>query len=100
MSGMTRLTHGVRRDPPFEVRIDGEALTAAPGETLATVLLAAGRLGLRRDGRGNPRGLFCNMGTCCECVVTLVAGASRRRVRACLTDAAPGMIVSTKAHDG
>jgi sarcosine oxidase subunit alpha len=97
---MTRLTYGVRREPAFAIRVDGEAVTAAPGETLATALLAAGRIALRQDGRDRPRGLFCNMGTCCECMVTLVADSGRRRVRACLTDATPGMIVSTKAHDG
>jgi aerobic-type carbon monoxide dehydrogenase small subunit (CoxS/CutS family) len=68
------------------IAFDGMPLTARPGETLATALLAGGVESLR----GGPRRLpFCNMGACFECLV-LVDGAP---ARACLTAAAAGMDV-------
>jgi sarcosine oxidase subunit alpha len=97
---MSRISHAVRRHGGFEICIDGETVQVAAGETVATALLATGHTCLRHDGFGRPRGLFCNMGTCCECMVTLVSGRARRSVRACLMDVYPDMVISTKAHDG
>jgi sarcosine oxidase subunit alpha len=58
-------------------------------------LLANGYGIFRRDHRGAPRGPYCLVGTCFECLVEVV-GASRgpdpsmpHRVRACLTPASP-----------
>ena len=78
----------------FEITFDGEALDAYPGETLAAALTAAGKLGLRRARRGR-RGLFCGMGVCGECVVSL---EGRDSARACMTLAEPGMRVATHDH--
>ena len=86
-----RILPDVERGAPVTVRVDGVAVPAFEGETLATAMLAAGKGVFRRDGRGAPRGLYCNMGSCGECMVT-VAG---RRVRACLTDVAEGMEIAT-----
>lgn len=61
----------------------GRAVTARRGEPIAAALLAAGILALRRsEVSGEPRGIFCGMGVCCECRVTVdgVPG-----VRACIT---------------
>ena len=50
--------------------IDGQTVTAYVGETVATALNASGRLALRRSARRDaPRGVFCNMGICYECLV-------------------------------
>lgn len=89
-----RIDQGVARGPAFEIFVDGAPCRAFPGETVAAVLLANGRASLRRDNDGQPRGLFCNMGTCCECMVTVGAGDNRRRVRGCLVDAVPGLVVT------
>jgi predicted molibdopterin-dependent oxidoreductase YjgC len=78
--------------PMFSVLIDGKPIAAELGQTLAAVMLGAGLRAMRSDKAGNPRGMFCNMGTCFECTVTLGDGS---RVRACLTDVAPGMSVRT-----
>ena len=86
-----RILPDVARGAAVTIHVDGVALATFAGETLATAMLAAGRGVFRRDGRGAPRGLYCNMGSCGECMVT-VAG---RRVRACLTDVAEGMAVAT-----
>jgi hypothetical protein len=73
--------------------VDGEPLVAAAGETIAAAMLAGGRIAFRRDTQGRPRGLFCNMGSCGECTVTLAR--SGRRVRACLVEATDGLELTT-----
>jgi sarcosine oxidase subunit alpha len=78
---------------PITLIVDGEALVCAAGETIATAMLADERSSFRRDTQGRPRGLFCNMGSCGECTVTLVSDG--RRVRACLTEAADGLEIAT-----
>lgn len=69
---------------------DGEALTGSEGETLAAALHAQGRRTLRihRDD-GGPRGAFCFMGVCQECVV-LIDG---RQTEACRTLVREGLVV-------
>lgn len=90
-------TSSRRLDPPeqggkaVQISIDGRPLTAYEGETLAAALLAAGELTLRHtDRQGEPRGVFCGVGLCHECRVT-VNGVPN--VRACLTIVEPGMLV-------
>lgn len=88
---MTRITTGVGRSAAFTISVDGAVLKAFPGETLAAAMLAAGVVRFRDDTAGAPRGLWCNMGSCGECMV-VVGG---RRVRACLAEATPGLVVAT-----
>ena len=86
----------VDRADGFLILIDGVEVQVFCGETVAAAMLAAGIVAFRRDGRGRPRGLYCNMGTCCECMVGIAhADGVPLRLRACLVDAAPGMIVTT-----
>lgn len=82
--------------PRFTFSLDGESVEACPGETIAGALLAAGRRTLRRTAkRGEPRGLYCVMGVCWECMV-LVEGQT---VRACIAPATPGLTVqSLRGH--
>lgn len=88
-----RIQSNVERGAPIGLIIDGARVPAFAGETVATAMLAAGERAFRRDGRGDPRGLYCNMGTCSECLVTLVA--SGRRMRACLIEARDGLEIAT-----
>jgi sarcosine oxidase subunit alpha len=83
---------GPDRGTPFDLSVDGEAVRAYPGETVAAALLAAGRRAFRRTGlSGEPRGLYCGMGVCGECAVTVDGEPG---VRACVAIALPGMAVS------
>ncbi|WP_026930410.1 (2Fe-2S)-binding protein [Glycomyces tenuis] len=72
----------------MRVRVDGEERIAEEGQTVAAVLLAAGRDSWRttRFG-GRPRGLFCGIGVCFDCLV-VVNGVPD--VRACLRPVAEG----------
>ena len=89
---MTRIAEGVTRPAAFTIDVDGEAVEAYPGESLAAVLLAGGIRAFRTTASG-PRGPFCNMGVCFECLVE-VDGAL---LRACTTAARAGMRVRTGA---
>jgi hypothetical protein len=82
------------RPDDFVITFDGEPVPATAGETIAAVLIRAGYLGWRRTrGSGEPRGLFCGMGVCFDCLVTINGVPS---ARACLVTAEPGDIVTTE----
>ncbi|GAB6858131.1 (2Fe-2S)-binding protein [Microbacterium xylanilyticum] len=71
------------------ISIDGETLEGRDGQTIAGVLLAAGRRTWRTTA-GAERGIFCGMGICQDCVVT-VNGVEG--VRACQRAACDGDLV-------
>ena len=88
----------VRRGEGFEIEVDGVARQAFEGETIAAVMLANRTRTLRKTRKMyEPRGLFCGIGVCYDCLV-IVDG--RANVRACMTKAAPGMSVQTQAGIG
>lgn len=73
------------------ITLDGEPLRGVAGSTVASLLLANSVRVLRRSPRaGTPRGAFCLMGVCQECVLT-IDGVVRQ---ACLVTARDGMAVS------
>ncbi|MCI1858559.1 MAG: (2Fe-2S)-binding protein [Sporolactobacillus sp.] len=74
-------------------RFDGKTYSASAGDTLASALLANGVRMLRKhEASGTPRGIFCNIGHCFECRVTV---NGRRGQRACLTLVKENMIVQS-----
>lgn len=75
------------RGPAFTFDFDGTPIAAHPGETIGAALLAAGVRTLRTTRVGErPRGLFCGIGACFDCLVR-VEGLGV--VRACLAPARP-----------
>lgn len=73
------------------ISLDGALLRGAAGATVASLLLANEVRTLRHSPRaGTPRGAFCLMGVCQECLVVIdgVLG------QACLVTARDGMEVS------
>jgi predicted molibdopterin-dependent oxidoreductase YjgC len=80
---------------PVTIQVDGEAVRAYAGETVATVLLALGLHTFRHTEHGAPRSLFCGMGICFDCLVT-VDGVEN--VRACMTPVAEGMVIATSSR--
>jgi len=83
-----RIKSGITRGQPFQIEIDGTRVIAYPGETLATVLLAAGLRVFRHTMlSGEARSVFCGMGVCYDCLVTL---NGHQNIRACSTLAQPG----------
>jgi aerobic-type carbon monoxide dehydrogenase small subunit (CoxS/CutS family) len=89
---------GVSRGRRLTFTFDGQTIAAYEGETIAAALLAAGQRVFRRSSRGDePRGLFCGMGVCFDCLVC-VDGCPN--VRACQTPVADGMRVETQLGAG
>lgn len=82
------------REPPFKFTLDGREMIAHPGETIAAALLGAGLRALRRtEKEDQPRGVFCGMGICFDCLCTV---DGRSHLRACMTQVEPGMQVVTQ----
>lgn len=79
---------------PVEFMLDGESRTARAGDSVAAALLAAGRLACRSTpASGAPRGPYCLMGVCFECLVTIDGRANQQ---GCMIAIAPGMRVETQ----
>jgi glycine/D-amino acid oxidase-like deaminating enzyme len=89
-----RLTHPTIRPVGRSITLhfDGSLIPALDGETIAAALSAAGIVAFRRSASGGPRGLYCGMGACFECLVTV---DGRIGQRACMTKAADGMVISS-----
>jgi predicted molibdopterin-dependent oxidoreductase YjgC len=80
-----------------DVTIDGAPCAAREGDTVAAALLAAGADALRTTPvSGSPRGPYCLMGVCFDCVVEIDGQANRR---ACMTQVAPGMRIVTQREE-
>jgi len=85
------------RPQPLTLTLDGDELTGVTGQTIAGIALAAGRLSWRRTSvRAQPRGLFCGIGVCFDCIVTV---NGERDVRACQRRAQPGDVITTQHDD-
>jgi predicted molibdopterin-dependent oxidoreductase YjgC len=80
------------------IEVDGKRIEAYEGEPIAAALLAAGIRVFRYTVRRNePRGLFCAIGRCTDCVMT-VDGTPN--IRTCITPVRDGMKVETQGGLG
>jgi D-hydroxyproline dehydrogenase subunit gamma len=92
-----RLTGPVGRGRPVTLVVDGAAVPAFEGESVAAALLAARRRSLRVTPKcGEPRGMYCGIGLCFECVMVI---DGQPGTRTCLTPVRDGMRVEA-AHGG
>ena len=76
---------------PVKLSLDGRPVTAYEGESVAGMLLAEGHVATRTTQAGEPRGVYCGMGVCFDCLV-VVDGVPN--TRACVTWVREGMVVS------
>jgi sarcosine oxidase subunit alpha len=73
---------------------DGQPVEAREGDSVAAALLGAGRLRFRESAvSGAPRGPYCLMGVCFDCLVVIDGEGNRQ---ACLVEARDGMVVETQ----
>ena len=82
--------HGLERGPGIRMRIAGEDVDAYEGESIAAAVMAARGLELRETDHHDPRGYFCGMGVCFDCVM-IVDGVPNTRT--CVTFVRDGMTV-------
>ena len=93
MSRAIRMAGAVERGEAITIIVDGEDVLAYRGETVAAAMLASGIRTMRYTRREHePRGLYCGMGVCFECVVRLEGAGP---TRSCITSVADGMKVWT-----
>lgn len=91
-AGSLRSDATVQRGAALRFTMNGESIEAFAGESVAAALMAAGRRELRRSPRGDaPRGAFCFMGSCQECLVW-VGG---RKLASCQLPVSPGLVVES-----
>jgi predicted molibdopterin-dependent oxidoreductase YjgC len=92
--GDLRMTAPAARGRALRFSVDGADVAACEGESIAAALIASGRRLTRWTARtGKPRGYFCGMGVCQECLVTV---DGRPNVRACMTPVADGLRVESQ----
>lgn len=73
---------------------DGKLLKGFEGEPISTALKAAGVMTHRYTAKTHePRGIFCAIGRCTDCVM-IVDG--KPNIRTCITPLKEGMIVQTQ----
>jgi predicted molibdopterin-dependent oxidoreductase YjgC len=81
---------------PVTIQVDGRQLTGLHGQTIAGLALGNGLMSWRRTSvAGRSRGLFCGIGVCFDCLVTV---NGQRDVRACQRRARDGDVVAVQ-HD-
>ena len=84
----------VQRGHPIQIQVDGKPIDAFEGETIAAAMLTAGILTFRLSRKNRePRGFYCGMGVCFECLVTV---DGTHAVQACLTPVREGMQIETR----
>jgi predicted molibdopterin-dependent oxidoreductase YjgC len=80
------------------IKVDGQPVSAVEGEPIAATLMAAGKMDLRYTTKQDqPRGVFCAIGRCTDCMMT-VDGIPN--VRTCVTPVQEGMVVETQKGEG
>lgn len=79
-----------------EISFDGAPVEGLVGQTIGGILLGSGTLAWRTTSADEkPRGIFCGIGVCYDCLVVV---NGQRDGRACQRRAAAGDVVTTQ-HD-
>ena len=73
------------------IYFEGQPVTAHEGDTVAAAILAAGHVVTRLTPvRGSPRGPYCMMGVCFDCLLEIDGQANRQ---GCMVPVADGLQV-------
>ena len=94
--GATRL--GDASGTPIDFTWNGRTLTGIPGDSLASALIAAGeRVFTTHPTSGEPRGGFCMVGRCPDCLVVV---DGQPGVMACVTPLVAGLCIELQVGHG
>lgn len=81
----------------IQFEFDGTTYSGIQGDSIASALLANGVRNLRYSNRdGEPRGIYCGIGHCFECRMTVNGVQS---VRACITQACDGDVLESQGEN-
>lgn len=93
-NGDLRMAGLIDRGRQVRIVVDDRSVLACEGESVAAALFAAGHRELRFTPRENgPRGYFCGMGLCYDCIMTI---DGRPNIRACMTPVREGLRVESQ----
>ena len=82
--------------PTVRLVVDGRNVAAPAGASVAAALLLAGHAAVRRSVvGGGPRGPYCMMGACHECLAEVDGAAG---TQSCLVTVRDGMAVRLDEH--
>jgi predicted molibdopterin-dependent oxidoreductase YjgC len=77
----------------MRIFVDGKAIEAFEGESIAAAMYAAGlRVHRTTPKNSEPRGVFCNIGRCTDCIMKV---NGQPNVRTCVTQVKDGMRVES-----
>lgn len=65
------LPDGIERGPAVTITVDGRPVRAHVGESVAAALIADVGPRTRSTPAGEPRGVFCGMGVCFDCLAVI-----------------------------
>ncbi len=100
---MTRIVHhpilgDAQAGKTVTIYVDGKPLEAVEGEVVLAALFAHGiRVSRTTRITGEPRGMFCGIGRCTDCIMRIDGVPN---VRTCLTYVREGMVVETQEKLG
>ncbi|MDR6947167.1 hydrogen cyanide synthase HcnA [Pseudomonas sp. 2957] len=77
------------------VHINGQAVSAAIGETVLSVIQSLGVRQIARNDHDQISGAYCGMGVC-QCCLVKINGRHKRR--ACQTVVCDGMLIETQVN--
>jgi predicted molibdopterin-dependent oxidoreductase YjgC len=98
MAGDLRIGGGLRRGEPISIFVDERPVKVFEGESVAAALMAMGHRTSRFAWRTTtPRGYFCGMGICHDCLM-VIDGIPN--TRACMTPVRAGLRVETQRGVG
>ncbi len=76
------------------IRVDDQVIEAQEGEPIAAALLAAGiRVFRRTPKKQEPRGVWCAIGQCTDCVMVV---NGKPNIRTCITPVKKDMQIKTQ----
>jgi len=76
------------------IKVDGKKIKAKKGEMIIAALIANGiRINRYTLKKKEPRGIFCGIGQCTDCVMVV---NGRINVRTCITPVVDGMVIQTQ----
>ncbi len=82
----------------IQVTLDGKVVTATKGQSVGALLLAQGQRATRTTRHTDrPRGMFCGIGICFDCLI-MINGVTNQR--ACITTVEENMAIETQHGAG
>ena len=87
------LDKNIVRGKQIQVEVNGTHVRAFEGETVAALFAAENLSAMRTTQEGEPRGMYCGMGVCFDCLVVI---NDIPNTRACMTWLQEGMKISTQ----